>query len=392
MSSKKPSLLTLLLLIPFGSISAVLFTPALPTIAKVLEVSDGAVEATMTFFLLGYALGNLLYGPLAKRFGRKPSIYLGATIAVLGSFVTIFAGDRQLFYLFVIGRFLSALGSSVGMKMSFTLIADAFRNAQITKKISIATVSFAVSPSIAVGVGGYLTTHYGWQSCFYALIVYSCLVLILSFFLPETAPSFDEDALTFKDIKETYRNNLRNKKLIYSSLIMGCVTSILYLFSTLAAFLAINQIGLSPEKYGFLNLIPPIGLVFGSFISHQLANRKKKLAVIQLGGVIAVVVIISMVILFGIGKVNAWTLFLPIPFLYVGTSLIFNNASSFAMEHMKDKANGSAVMSFINMMLASLAVFITQSVDSPSPLFMPLFFLFFAFFVLFLQKRLRALI
>ena len=391
MTSKKPSLWTLLLLMPFASISAVLFTPALPEIAKVLGVSDGQVQATMTIFLLGYAFGNLPYGPIAKRFGRKPAIYLGVTLSILGLFLTLFGGNNHSFSLFLLGRFLSALGSSVGMKISFTIIADAFEQAQATKKLSLATLAFAIAPGIAVGAGGFLTTYYGWQSCFYALIAYSCLVFILSLLLPETAPHLDKGALNLKNIKETYIRKLKNKKIVYSSLIMGCATAIIYLFSTLAPFLGINEIGLNPEEYGSMNLIPPLGLIAGSFASHWLAARREKLAVIKLGGGVLVIATIVMLFLFAFGKINLWTLFFPIPFLYFGASLIFNNASSLAMEHMQDKSNGSAIMSFINMILATVAVLMAQSINSPIPILLPLFFLFFALLLLFLQRNLKAL-
>lgn len=389
MTSKKPSLLTLLLLMPFASISAVLFTPALPEIAKVLRVSDGEVQGAMTLFLLGYAFGNLPYGPIAKRFGRKPAIYLGVTLSILGLFLTLIGGNHQSFSLFLIGRFLSALGSSVGMKISFTIIADAFKQDEATKTLSLATLAFAIAPAMAVGLGGLLTTHYGWQSCFYALIAYSGLVLLLSLLLPETAPYFDKNALNLKNIKEAYIRKLKNTKILYASLIMGCVTSIIYLFSTLAPFLAMNKIGLNPEEYGLLNLILPIGLIAGSFTSHWLATRKQKLAVIQLGGVISVIAISVMLLFFTFGKINLWTLFLPIPFLYFGTSLIFNNASSFAMEHMEDKSNGSAIMSFMNMALATVAVLMAQSINSPNPILVPIFFLFFALLLIVLQRRLK---
>jgi MFS family permease len=389
MTAKKPSLLTLLLLMPFASISAVLFTPALPEIAKVLSVSDGQVQTAMTLFLLGYAFGNLLYGPIAKRFGRKPAIYLGVIIALFGFSLTLVAGKNHFLGLFFAGRFLSALGSSVGMKISFTIIADAFDQAQATKKLALATLAFAVAPGLAVGAGGVLTTYYGWASCFYALIAYSCLVFVLSLFLPETAPYLDKNALNFQNIKETYKRKLQNKKIVYSALILGCVTSIIYLFSTLAPFLGINRIGLTPEEYGFLNFIPPFGLIGGSLASHWLATRREKLAVIQLGGIIALLAISVMFIFFLLGKINLWTLFIPIPFILVGTSLVFNNASTFAMNHMQDKSNGSAIMSFLNMALATVAVLAAQSIHSPNPLLMPALFLFFACLLLFLQRRLK---
>jgi MFS family permease len=277
------------------------------------------------------------------------------------------------------------------MKISFTIIADAFEHAEATKKLSLATLAFAIAPGIAVGAGGLLTTYFGWQSCFYVLIIYSFVILGLSLFLPETASHLDKRALDLSSMKEAYKKKFKNKKLIYSSLIMGCVTSVVYLFATLAPFLGMNLIGLSPEEYGFLNFIPPIGLIGGSLASHWLSTRKEKLAMIQLGIGISIVAISSMLFLFSFGAVNIWTLFLPIPVLYFGTSLIFNNASTFAMQHMQDKSNGSAIMSFINMLLATMAVLVAQGVSSPTPLMLPVLFLSFMIFSMGLQRRLKAL-
>lgn len=388
-SYKKPSLLTLLLLMPFASISAVLFTPALPEIAGILAITDGQMQSSMTLFLLGYAFGNLPYGPLAKRFGRKPAIYLGVIVAIIGALLSLLGGKTQSFGLFLVGRFLSALGSSVGMKISFTIIADAFEKAEATKKLALATLAFAIAPGLAIGIGGLLTTYVGWASCFYALIIYSCLVFVLSLFLPETAPYIDSEALNLSHIVEAYKRKLTNTKIVYASLIMGCSTSIIYLFATLAPFLGINQLGLSPEGYGFLNFIPPIGMIAGSFSAHWLAARREKLAVIQFGSLVAIFISLVMAILFGTGNLNPWTLFLPIPFLYFGTSLIFNNASSFAMDHMQDKSNGSAIMSFINMSVATVAVLIAESIHSPSPLLLPALFFSLGIILLFLRRRLK---
>ena len=384
---KKPSLITLFLLMPFASVCAVLFTPALPEIARVLGVADAEVQSTMTLFLIGYALGSLPYGPIAKRFGRKPAIYIGVALAIFGSVLTLFAGGAKSLGMFLVGRFLTALGSAVGMKISFTIIADVFDREQSTKVLSLATLAFAIAPGVAVFIGGGLTTYFGWQGCFYALIFYSCLVFVLSWLLPETAPYLDEGALNIKEIKNSYQRKFKNGKVVSAALIMGCVTSIIYLFSTLAPFVAMNQMGLSPELYGSLNMIPPIGLIAGSFASHWLAARRDKVFVMLLGGKIAIAAILVMLFSFAIGKVDSWSLFFPMPFLYFGTSLIFNNASSFAMDHMKDKSNGSAIMSFINMMLAACVVLLVQAIASPMAIFMPLSFLCLAVALMVMCKK-----
>lgn len=386
---KKPSIFIIFLLAPFASICAVLFAPALPEIAKQFNISDATAQMSMTLFLFGYAFGNLPYGILANRFGRKPSIFGGTLLAALGSLLVIYSAQLQMFNLFLVGRFLSALGSSVGMKISFTMIGDAFDKDEATKKIALTMLAFAIAPGIAVAFGGFLTAHFGWVSCFYALLYYSLFLFLLTFLLPETAKEKDKDALNFTRIRTVYGRKLKNTKLLICALIMGSATSIIYLFSTLAPFIGINYLGLSTEKYGLLNFLPPVGMVCGSLATHWLATRKEKLSAMQLGAWIALGVIVPMFLLFYLGKVNVWTLFLPMPFIYFGLSIVFANASGYAMIHAIDKSNASAIMNFINMMVSVVALFLCDLLPTGVLYAMPLLFLFFGLIMLLLRSTLR---
>ncbi len=385
--TKQPSLVTLLLLMPFASIAAVLFTPALPEIAALFQMSASSAGSAMTLFLAGYALGNLPYGPIAKRWGRKPAIYCGTLLTMLGCIIILLAGHTLCWPLLLVGRFVSALGSSVGMKIAFTIIADTFQGAKGTKAVSIATTAFAVAPGLSVAIGGFLTTAYGWQSCFYAVLLYSLVLLILSTFLPETAPYLEHGPL---HIRETYKRKFKNKGLVYSSLTVGCATSIVYLFSTLAPFLAIRQLGSSPELYGLMNFIPPLGLLAGSWTSHWLSTRKTPLFSLRVGTYMAIGSALGMLLLFSISPLSVWTLFLPMPLLYFGTSLIFNNGSIVALQQSQDKSNGSAVMGFLNMTVAMLSVLVAEWIASPNPLFLPLSFLILALLAFLFLSRLKT--
>lgn len=391
MSRRKPPLFALLFLMPFASISAVLFTPALPEIAHLLSLTPAEAQSTMSLFLLGYALGSLPYGPLANRWGRKPALYLGASLAVVGSLLSLFGVEEGNFPLLLFGRFLTALGSSAGMKLSFTMIADTFDRREATQKLSLASLAFAIAPGAAVAIGGFLTTEWGWQSAFGAVITYSLLVLLIAFFLPETAPALDPEALQLQKIKGGYFNTLRQPKIVLSSLLMGSVTSVIYLFSTFAPFLAIEEMGLSPEDYGLLNTLPPLGLIAGSLMTHWLALYREKLWVIRLGGGLSFFCSVGMLALFAAGKLSPITLFLPIPLLYFGTALIYNNASSFAMEHMKDKSNGSAIMGCLNIFFAASSVFLAQSIASPSSFLLPLSFMTLSLLSLLLLRSVSRL-
>src|SRR5687768_11997152 len=99
------SFFTLLMMISFASVNAVLFTPALPDIANFFAISTDSAQYTITWFLIGYTLGQLLYGPIANRYGRKPALYFGVSLQIISSFLCIFAGMIHQYSLLIIGRF-----------------------------------------------------------------------------------------------------------------------------------------------------------------------------------------------------------------------------------------------------------------------------------------------
>src|SRR5476651_1390808 len=102
-SHRQLSFITLLLMISFASVNAVLFTPALPNIAHFFNISNTQAQHTITWFLIGYALGQLLYGPLANRYGRKPALYIGISIQILSSLLCVYSGYLDQYWLLVLG-------------------------------------------------------------------------------------------------------------------------------------------------------------------------------------------------------------------------------------------------------------------------------------------------
>lgn len=387
---KEPSLFILLLLASFASVSAVLFTPALPEIANFLGISSSQAEWTITIFLIGYAFGNLPWGPFSNRFGRKPAIYWGIALAILGSILVILVQWFPLFWLFLLGRFLSALGSSVGLKIAFTMIGDVYQGEAATRKISYFMLSFAMGPGIAIALGGFLTDTFGWSSTFYSLMGYSILLFILSLSLPETCQEKKPESLKIGKIATGYLNTFKNARIILSAFLMGCGGCFVYLFAAAAPFIGIDRIGLRPDQYGLLNFIPPLGMLAGTALTRKLTGKRDSLSIMLIGILIALAGAFFMLVSFLAGIVTAWTLFLPMPLLYAGLSLVFANASSLAMSHAKDKSNASAIMNFLNMGTCCIALFIFGLF--PQQIFLlPLAFTFIALIMLLLRRRLQLL-
>ena len=177
-------------------------------------------------------------------------------VAILGCCVVLLVEKFHSFPLLLFGRLLMALGSCVGLKIAFTMVGDTTQHGKATKVISYMMLAFAIAPALAIGIGGFLTTQFGWASCFYFQTAYSIFLLILTFFLPETCVQKDFRALEIRTIASTYLQKIQNKKLVTCALMMGCGASIIYLFAAVAPFIGIEKIGLSPDHYGLLNLIP----------------------------------------------------------------------------------------------------------------------------------------
>lgn len=365
---KKPSFLILFLLISFGSVNAVLFTPALPQISTYFTINNNIVQLTITLFLVGYTVGQLLYGPLSNRYGRKIALYMGIILQIIASILCILSANLHAFWLLVTARLLMAVGASVGLKMSFTLVADSYPPEQATKTISQITIAFAVAPGLAVALGGFLTEHIGWQSCFYFLGLYGAYLLYLTYRMPETIDTLDYEALKISKIGYKYLRKLKNIQLIIGSLIMGCCTAIVYIFAALAPFIAMDLMHLHPSQYGLWNLLPPIGGIIGSQLSASFSKCLSSIQAIFLGISINILGLIIMIIAFTLHSLLPIWLFLPLLIIYMGISFIFANASTVVMQAVQDKSSGSAMMNFINMGLATFSVLLIGLITTQSSL------------------------
>lgn len=347
---------TLLLMISFASVNAVLFSPALPDIASFFSLSDIKAQQTITWFLIGYTLGQLIYGPIANRFGRKPALYIGINLQIMSSFICILAGITHQFFLLVLGRFLLALGSGVGLKMTFTLVNESYDTKMVSKKISYLMLACAITPGLGVALGGFLNTHFGWMSCFLAGAVYGLILLLLVSRLPETLKNLHHDALKLSSLLHAYSKQFKNSQLITGGILIGTCTSFIYAFAAAAPFIAINLFGMSSIEYGIANILPPIGLILGSLIGVKLTDNYALPSIIFLGIGLTILGVTSLFIFLFFKLPILFSLFIPTILIYCGLCFIFSNASSIAMSRADDKAHASAVMNFINMGTATVTV------------------------------------
>lgn len=372
MASKRFPWLTLILLISFASVNAVLYTPALPDIAAFLQVSHAKAEGTMAFFLIGYTLGQLIYSPLAERFGRKQALFIGISLQIIASLACAFCVVIPSLWWLSLSRFFVALGSGVGLKMTFTLVNEWYEPKMASQKVAYLTLAFAIIPGLAVSLGGLLNTYLGFASCFLASAVYGMLLLAMVASLPIKPFAINKKALHLTHITQAYRQSFSHPPLWIGGLLMGAASCFVYVFAALAPFVAMGLLNMSSAEYGVANLIPAIGMIAGCICSGLWVKNHSLKRLIKLGAVICTMGVVFMSV--GLHHLPPLlSIFMPMIIIYFGLSLVLPNASTYAMSLVHDKSHGSAVMSFINMGVTTMVV-LTLSLCSIHVMLIPIVF------------------
>lgn len=388
---KEPQIVLMFLLICIGTIGGVLYTPALPFITDHFKIPDDLSELTMTFYLIGYAVGQLLYGPVSNKLGRKPALYIGLSIASFGALLSAASYHVDSFWLLAISRLIFPLGASAGIQVIFTVIGEYYTPPKSAEIASYLTLAFAIGPSIGITIGGFLTQYLGWVSCFYFLFVYCLILLICVRSFPETNHERDPHATKLKNVGVEYFAKFRDSKVVIAGLLVGAAVAFSYIFATSAPFIAIDLLGFDSSKYGLMNLMPAAGLVLGSLISASLAKHVSEFRLVFYSWLITILGALVMLILFGLGSVSILTLFVPFTISLIGQPIIEANVICLALHSNKNKATTIAILNFINLGMSVIFVVLVSLPKTIIPLSLPILFTFLSVLILYLYWRLKNL-
>lgn len=346
----------LLSYICIASISAALITPALPEIERFYSLSHGALEWIISIFLFGYVLGQLIYGPLAIRFGRIKALQSGLSVNIIGILFCIIATEIPNYPLLLLGRLVTALGAASGLSCTFMLLNEYLSKEHLKQAMSFTIVSFTLGIGLAVTIGGLVTEYLNWKYCFWILLIHGCVMLFLTGLFQETLKH--QVNLQLLTIIKKLSLTIKNKQLIVFSLTVGLVSAFTYGYSAAAPLFAQIQLHLSASQYGYWNLMNMAGMLSSGFLSVFLINRYGAKRVLLLGLCFMVPALLSLALLWLLKSTNVVWFFSTTTILYLFTGLLFPSASYFASNALTDKTNTSSMMSFINMGSAMISVIV----------------------------------
>jgi MFS transporter, DHA1 family, multidrug resistance protein len=353
----RPRAVTLALILgaltALGPLSIDMYLPSLPTIQRELGTTASLTQLTLAAYFAGLGLGQLAYGPLTDRFGRKRPLYAGLAIYVLASIAC--ALSPSVVALIAL-RFLQAVGGAAGQVVTRAVVRDLYTGAPAAQLLSRLMLVMGVAPILAPLLGGWMLLIAGWRAIFALLAVLGlgCLALML-FMLPETAvkqvPRL-EVAVIARHLRE-----LAGDRSFRAFVLTGAFAQAgMFAYISGSPFVLIELFHVSPQVYGWVFGANAFGLIAGSQLNHRLLARRLPAQILAwstawIGAVGAVLVAVAVSGWGGLPAVVA-SLFAFVASL----GFVSSNATAMAMEEQGSRAGlASAALGSTQFLVAACA-------------------------------------
>ena len=278
--SRKLVRLPLLVLIAFsGTLAMHIFVPALPQAASALRADSQIIQLTITIYILGLALGQLIYGPLSDAIGRRPAVFGGLCIYMLGSVAAYFAPTVEWL---IAARLMQSLGGAGGLVLTRAIVSDMARGANATRGLALLNLVLLVAPGFAPIIGAYISEHLGWNAIFLSLALMAAFTMLCCIRgLPETAIPTGEVRLRM--VATDFMGLLGNPRFLTPSLGGSFASTGCYAYFVVASFILNVDMGLDIELVGYLIALTLVAAAAGSvtarIISGRINNRRVMISI-----------------------------------------------------------------------------------------------------------------
>lgn len=280
-SIRQPSLGEILLLgslTAFGAVTIDLYLPTLPAIARDYGTSAAAVQLTLSTFFVGMALGQLFFGPLSDRIGRRPTILIGCAVYVAAS---LFCALAPTIEALVVGRFFQALGCCAAMVTCRAIVRDRYDHRDSARIFSLLMLVLAIAPLLAPTVGGWIAAAAGWHAVFYAFVAVGVAIsAAVGLRLDESRSAATAQAARGQDVLSAYARLLGHKRLIGYLLVGAANGATLFSYIAASPDLVVNSWGFSESQFGLVFAAIAVGVVGSSQVNRLLLKHRSPDAIL----------------------------------------------------------------------------------------------------------------
>ncbi|MEW5422805.1 multidrug effflux MFS transporter [Amorphus sp. 3PC139-8] len=268
------------LLAAFAPFATDMYLASFPALVETYAASEAQVQLGLSMFFLGLSVGQLIYGPVIDRFGRKTPLLVGIVVFIAASLAITVAPSIEAFVLL---RFLQATGGCAGMIIGRAIIRDLFDEREGARVLSIMMMIMGVAPVIAPSLGATILGFANWQAIFFALTLFGLLCLALaSMWLPETLPQAQRQSIHPREIARVFATLLSRRAFIVPTLAGSVGFAGMFAFISGSPFVFMEYYGVDQQAYGLLFAINAAGMVGASQLNRFLLTRLSTRAVFAL--------------------------------------------------------------------------------------------------------------
>ncbi len=373
-----PPLAILVLTTAMAPLTMNIFLPSMPAMADIMATDKATVQLTLTLYLIGMAVGQVIYGPLSDRFGRRPLILSGLGLFVLASAACVFATTIEQL---IVARVAQALGGCSGMVISRAIVRDVHDRDGAAKALGFIGMAMVMAPMMAPLIGGQLDIRYGWQASFmFAGSVGACVWVAALLTLGET----NREKVPMPGLiglARAYAALLGKLRFLGYALQTAFSMAVFFAFISGVPFLMVEVLGRPREEYGFYFPILSFGFLLGNLVTTQLTRRIGGDAMILLGSLLILAGVGTTTALAHAGIVTPLAIFAPMFLFSLGNGFAMPNALAGAVSvDPRLAGTGAGLAGFIQMGLGAAVSVMIGNLPATSPL--PMLHLMLAFALL----------
>ena len=319
-----------------------MYLPGFPAIATDLNTTIDQVQFSLTAYLVGISIGQILYGPLLDRFGRKNPLYVGLAIYVLASIGCAFTDSISSL---IVMRFLQALGGCAGIVAAQALVRDLFPVNKTAQAFSLIILVISVSPMIAPTVGGYMTSAFGWQYIFLVLGAITLLIMAaVYFFLPEGKGADASISLKPKAVLSNFYLVIKEPQFLIYAVAGGLATAAPFAYIAGSADVFMNIYRVTEQQYGWIFAFLAFAMIGSTQLNHFLLKKFKSEQIIKVTLMYQSVVGLIMVIGTYYGWFDKYALILVMFVFLTGQGLTGPNTAALSLAPFTNHAGSASAL------------------------------------------------
>lgn len=343
----------LAVLISLGPLSTDMYLPSLPDISTLLQASTADVQLTLSIFLVGFAVGQLFYGPISDRYGRKPVLLAALAVYVVASFACALATSIGELILY---RFIQAIGGCGPIVLARAIVRDLYAGPRAGQELARMGTIMGLVPAIAPVIGGVLHVSLGWRSTFWATALFGAgSAALVAFSLPETLRSRSTTSLSPVGIVRTFASMTRDRAYLAYMAMNATAYAGLFAFISGSSFVLQGLHGLSPQVYGAAFGSVVLGFISGSVIGGRITGRQGLDASIGIGVACLAAGGCAMTLALLAGVPGVLAILVPMTVYTVGVGMVMPQSMAAALTPYAERAgSASSFLGFVQMSFAAL--------------------------------------